>query len=238
MHEASLSEANAFITLTYDDDHLPADRSLDRRAFPLFMKRLRKTGAKVRYFHCGEYGELEWRPHYHACLFGFDFEDKELWKERHGLPVWRSRGLESLWPFGMSEIGTVTFGSAAYVARYITKKITGRNADEHYERFDARTGESYQLEPEYTTMSRRPGIGRGWVEKWSGDVFPSDEVIVDGKSVKPPRYYEGELGEEELKLVKRERKRSMRGRDNSPARLAARESVAKARLNLYPRGDM
>ena len=100
----------------------------------------------VRFFHCGEYGELLYRPHYHACLFGFDFSDKVLWSTRGGVRLYRSKILEKLWTFGFSTIGDVTFESAAYVARYCTKKITGDKADEHY------NGRS----PEYVTMSRPP----------------------------------------------------------------------------------
>ena len=151
------------------------------------MKRLRKTGVEARYFHCGEYGDQTGRPHYHACLFGHAFPDREKWAVRKGNPVWRSDELERLWPYGNSEIGSLTFESAAYVARYVTKKVTGRDADSHYERLDPSTGELVQIEPEFATMSRRPGIGSGWFEKFGTDVFPSDEVVVNGHPSKPCR---------------------------------------------------
>mgnify|MGYP000188139432 FL=1 len=164
VHEASLHNENSFITLTYANEHLPAWNSLDKTTFPKFMKRLRKSlqDKRVRYFHCGEYGDHTGRPHYHALLFGHDFPDKTHWAIRNGNPTWRSQELERLWPFGHSEIGTVTFESAAYCARYITKKVTGHAAREHYEMVDKHTGELGRREPEYTTMSRRPGIGKGW----------------------------------------------------------------------------
>ena len=138
-----MHEENCFLTLTYDEAHLPVGGSLDRRAFPLFMKRLRKRlkGERVRYFHAGEYGADLGRPHYHSCLFGFDFSDKVYWTSRGGFPVWRSSTLEALWPFGFSEIGSVTFESAAYVARYITKKMLGAGAEGAYKVLDPETGE-------------------------------------------------------------------------------------------------
>ena len=93
---------------------------------------------------CGEYGENRGRPHFHACLFNFDFPDKKVWrKTSQGHPVWRSPSLEALWPYGFSEIGSVTFQSAAYVARYIMKKATGRDAEQVYEWTDPLTGEVF-----------------------------------------------------------------------------------------------
>ncbi len=128
VHEASLYDNNSFITLTYNTEHLPEDRSLEVRVFQLFMKRLRKRfGTKIRFYACGEYGDQNGRPHYHACLFNHDFQDKKLWKRGKdpSLDLYRSADLEKLWPYGYSSIGEVTFQSAAYVARYIMKKITG-----------------------------------------------------------------------------------------------------------------
>ncbi|AXH74125.1 MAG: replication initiator protein [Microviridae sp.] len=133
VHEASLHKKNCFITLTYNDEHLPENSSLDYRVFQLFMKRLRKKyGDNIRFYMCGEYGENFGRPHFHACLFNHDFSDKKLWKTVNKMPLFRSAELEELWPFGFSSIGSVTFESAAYVARYIMKKITGEAAEKHY----------------------------------------------------------------------------------------------------------
>lgn len=151
VHEASLYKDNCFVTLTYDNDHIPEDGSLNTIDFQLFMKKLRKKyGNGIRFFQCGEYGEKLRRPHHHALLFNFDFPDKELWTMRNDLPVWRSSTLEKLWHYGISEIGSLTFESAAYVARYILKKVTGTDAVQHYVNED--TG--VILKPEYVTMSR------------------------------------------------------------------------------------
>lgn len=137
IHEARMHKQNCFITLTYNDENLPADKSLHYEDFQKFMKRLRrKFGEGVRFYMCGEYGENLGRPHFHACLFGVDFADKKLWrKSPSGAFLYRSATLEQLWPFGYSSIGDVTFETAAYVARYIMKKITGEAAELHYRFF-------------------------------------------------------------------------------------------------------
>ena len=191
VHEASLYDKNCFITLTYDDQHLPYDGSLNLDHFQRFMKRLRKRyGDGIRFFHCGEYGENFGRPHYHACLFNFDFPDREFWSQRQGVNLYTSAALAELWPYGFSSIGDVTFESAAYVARYVMKKVTGDAAEEHYTRVCEITGQIYERKPEYVTMSRRPGIGRGWVDKYLGDVYPSDFVVINGVKCRPPRFYD------------------------------------------------
>lgn len=243
MHEASLHTENCFITLTYSDEHLPSDRSLNVRDFQLFMKRLRKkyNDRAIRFYHCGEYGSRFGRPHYHALLFGFDFPDRQLFRVTSaGSRLYRSRDLESLWPFGFSTIGDVTFDSAAYVARYIMKKVTGDKAAEHYEWIDPDTGEIHQRKPEYTTMSRRPGIGKLWYDKYKHEVYPSDEVIVKGRAVKPPKYYDG-LYEieypEDAERVKEARKRAAarRKQDNTTERLRVREKVKLAQISRLKR---
>lgn len=240
-HEASLYADNCFITLTYNDQHLPADRSLDVRHFQLFMKRLRKRfGSGIRFFHCGEYGERYGRPHYHACIFGFDFSDKVLWKVSNGNRLYTSATLSELWPYGFSSIGDVTFQSAAYVARYILKKINGESAVEHYRYIDSQTGEIFQRRPEYTTMSRRPGIGQGWLQKYHSDVYTFDYVVINGKKVKPPRYYDNqfEIMDPDL-MAKFKAARVLNSKkhidNNTPDRLQVRETVQLARLERLPR---
>jgi hypothetical protein len=201
MLEASCYDENCFLTLTYDDDHLPPDRSLHVEHFQLFMKRLRKKfGSGIRFFHCGEYGDQFSRPHYHALIFNFDFPDKQPFKKNHdGSILYTSQLLADLWSYGHVLIGAVTFESAAYVARYVTKKITGKAAkavDDDgllpYEQLDPLTGEVLSLRPEYVTMSRRPGIGKPWLDKWQSDVYPNDYVVVNGKPTKPPKFFDSQ----------------------------------------------
>jgi hypothetical protein len=252
IHEAQLYENNCFITLTFAPEHLEKRDnpwSVDVRDFQLFMKRLRfKYGSNIRFFHCGEYGEKNGRPHYHACIFNFDFPDKELWKKTEtGCDLYISQSLQTLWPYGFSTIGEVTFESAAYCARYIMKKINGKMRDEkkengltHYEIVDPDSGEIRHINPEYTTMSRRPGIGRFWMHKYMADVYPHDYVVINGVKCRPPRYYDGVLETTrpyEFDEVKENRltKASKHDDNNTPDRLLIREKCQNARLKLLPR---
>lgn len=233
VHEAQLHDANCFITLTYNNEHLPADGSLDVAHFQKFMKRFRKKhGTGIRFFHCGEYGSRLGRPHYHAAIFGFDFADKVLWKKTDaGSDLYRSADLESLWPFGFSSVGSLTFDSAAYVARYIMKKVTGSAAPDHYG----------DLRPEYVTMSRRPGIASGWFDRFHSDVYPSDEVVHNGKRLKPPRFYDGlfeVLDKDSYDVIKAKRKKRALARtgESTSDRLAVREKVKIAQIKSLKRG--
>ncbi len=241
MHEASLGDENCFVTLTYDDVNLPPGGSLDRAAFPKFMKRLRKRfdDKRIRYFHCGEYGDLNGRPHYHACLFGIDFDDRVLWAERKGHPVYRSPSLEKAWKFGASEIGSLTFESAGYVARYVMKKVNGKDADKHYERVDVDSGELFDLEPEYASMSRRPGIGAEWIAKYGEETYRDDTVVMRGREMRPPKFYDQKYDLVDCVAVEAAKLKRQKARcraDESAARLVTREACVKARLLLQERG--
>lgn len=234
MHDFSV-----FVTLTYDDEHLPADRCVSKRVLSDFIRRLRRSvDFPVRFFGVGEYGELSFRPHYHALLFGIHFADAvELKRAADGSPLFRSATLERLWPFGLSSFGTVTFASAQYVAGYCVKKISGPLAADYYRRVDATTGEVYNLTPEFGLMSRRPGIGATWFDKYGSDVYPSDQVIQEGRPGKPPRYYDKRLAlrnaaqAESVRLARLERAHKNFEEGNTP-RLNAKAAVAKAKLNL------
>lgn len=233
MHEAQLYEKNIFLTLTFDEATLYKRSNpftVDVRDFQLFMKRLRKKyGKGIRFYHCGEYGECcrlcgrsrtycdcgtfhtsLGRPHYHACIFNHDFDDKELYRVTHqGKRLYTSRSLSDLWPFGFATFGGVEFESAAYVARYIMKKVNGEKADEidafslrPYERMNLTTGEVFLCAKEYTTMSRGGrgcngenlgGIGKRWYDEYKDDVYPHDYVVVNGVKCRPPKYYDGLL---------------------------------------------
>lgn len=245
VHESKLHNENSFITLTYDDKKLPKNGSLQVKDFQDFMKRLRrneeysaekekKIPRKIRFFHCGEYGELHSRPHYHACLFGYDFTDKYHWETIRGQKYSRSAILEDLWTYGNSRIGNLTFESAAYVARYITKKITGPLAKLYYEEEDEETGQLKVLQPEYVTMSRRPGIAKLWFEKYKTDVFPSDFVLLERKNkyikCKPPKFYTGQYEitdpESHRKLkIRREQQGKNQAHDNTYERLKVKEKI-------------
>ena len=200
IHEAQMHEDNSFLTLTYDQEHLPEDGSLQLEHFQKFMHDLRQAiyPKLIRFFHCGEYGKLQLgdeqflgRPHYHALIFGHSFrEDRYAWKQRRGNQTFRSPQLEKLWPRGFSEIGEVTLQSAGYVARYITKKVTGEDEGAHYWSAPDPNGETWPVKPEYVTMSRRPGIGFPWFKRYWRDLYPSDFVVIEGKKWPVPRYYD------------------------------------------------
>lgn len=137
---------------------------------------------------------------------------------------------------GNVEIGELTSKSAAYTARYIMKKFSGPSADLHY--LDTTTGEI--LQPPYTTMSTRPGIGRSWIDKYHKEVFPLDEVIVDGHQARPPKYYDAQYeridpeGYAELKK-KREANGNKHKADNTPARLAVKAEHLEAKTSTLKR---
>lgn len=205
-----MHEENSFLTLTFDDQHLPVDYSVSTRDMQLFMKKLRKQvqPKQVRFYLGAEYGDLNQRPHYHIILFGHDFSDKKHFKKNHqGQWLYTSSSLDKLWPYGHASLGDVTFESAAYVARYCTKKIGGDQADAHYLRVHPLHGFICRVKPEFSLMSRRPGIGQSWFDKYRSDVFPSDQCIVNGRAVSMPRYYLKQLTEEEATQVSRNRRK-------------------------------
>lgn len=244
MHEASLHADNCFLTLTYDPENLPYGGTLVKADFQKFMKKLRKFcyPERIKYFHCGEYGELYRRPHYHACVFGVDFPDKLFFKEKNGHRLYRSPALEKLWPLGSSLIGAVTFESAAYVSRYITGKITGPEAEGWYQNVEPDTGEIVSIIPEYTTMSLKPAIAKEWWQAFADEVYATDSVVARGLEMKPPKYYD-KLFEEmdpvsyaELKSLRRKAAGTLKNKANStPERLAVREEVKSAQLTQLRR---
>ena len=275
VHEASLYDDNAFVTLTYRDArecdpiqrakgwYVPDDWSLHRKHFVDFMKRLRKAfpDRKIRYFMCGEYGnrckhsiDLErvgcplcntGRPHFHACIFNIAFPDLDVYGSQRGEDRYTSKLLERIWRYGFVDVGELNFDSAAYVARYVLKKVTGVNADDHYTSIDL-DGVVTHVEPEYCTMSRgrRPdgGIGYRWFQKYGDDVFPSDETPVPGVGVvkSVPRYYEEIFKESNplsLEDIKEVRQTFMRehGYDYTPARLMDKYRVKKAQTEMLKR---
>jgi len=190
MCEAQLHKHNSFITLTYREADLPWGRlapTLVPRDLTLFWKRLRKEfGYGIRYYACGEYGERFGRPHYHSAVFGFDFPDKRHTDTKNDFRYYSSAELDRIWGHGNCIIGDLTFESAAYVARYVTSKLTGPSAVKYVQRGQ---------EPEFSRMSLKPGIGAAWFDKYSTDVFPRGHMRIRGKVSRPPRYF--------LELLKR-----------------------------------
>jgi len=227
VHEAQLHDRSSFVTLTYDQAHVPKDWSVDVKHWQNFAKRLRHAIGPFRFFHCGEYGDRNQRPHYHALIFGhnFDFDRVPIGRDLYMSPL-----LAKTWGYGMVSVGNLTFQSAAYVARYAMKKIGGPPADLQYVRTDGKT--SWWVKPEYVTMSRNPGIGSKWYDKFHTDVFPADEVIIEGRNYPVPRFYTSKLPEATAEAIKDARRRNAakHKEDSTWQRLRVRERVAVARL--------
>lgn len=216
VHEASMYENNSFITLTYSDEHLVADK-LYYVHFQQFIKNLRtklfsdlldqlypnqerkfqrrlwneKTKEnreelyekiRISVYCAGEYGDKRKRPHWHALIFNWRPTDLvHKYTNDRGDRVYNSNILQTLWPYGISEIGDVTFESAGYCARYASKKLVhGKDGTHEYEPISRR--------------SSKNAIGKKWIEKNWRDVFSYGELSFDtGKEIIKcgiPRYYE------------------------------------------------
>lgn len=194
MHEASEHPENCFLTLTYSDDHLPPNGSLDYSHTQTFIKNLRAAlsysnfDRKIKYYLAGEYGDQLGRPHYHAILFGFDFSAPVYYKGRDNsvLEEYTKDGnvyrefsfLDDLWQKGKCNVGEVNYETCRYTASYVSKKVSGRSSAAHY---------GSKL-PERAFMSN--GIGRTWLERFYADVYPDDFCIHSGKRLKVPKYYD------------------------------------------------
>lgn len=207
MHESVMHQDNIFLTLTYDNKHLKerckkddnGRYSLNKKDFVNFLKRFRKYyGTGIKFFHCGEYGERFQRPHHHSCVFGTSIPDKVPFSKQGKNILYISPQILKLWPFGFHSIGEFNWDTASYVAGYVTKKVTGEKAKFHYS----------GREPEYQTMSRNPGIGKTFIDKYTGDVYNYDKVVINGRSCRPPRYYDNiydNINHEDLVKIKERR---------------------------------
>jgi len=246
MHEKRMHQNSAFLTLTYDNKHLPhTDGGLPTlvlRDLQLFMKRLRKhyeisnngsRSSSVRFFACGEYGETTYRPHYHVLLLSHTFNDLRVQTTGSEYNLYSSNTLSKLWTAGNSVIGDVTFESCAYTARYCMKKLKPSNPKYKYF-YSGRT-------PEFITMSRRPGIGGTYYDNYKGEMYTHDNVIVNGVPSSLPRYYDNRYSADSptcaarLELLKIARRRKIDRRDNSNRRRVTKELVAMAKLKTKGR---
>lgn len=233
MAEAKLNEDNAFVTLTYSDEQLPEHGGLVKRDCQLFMKRLRKTtGAKIRYFLCGEYGDSTFRPHYHAALFGYQFPDLELlFTNANGDRLFTSELCDRIWGKGHCTVGHVQWESAGYIAGYVTKKQTGKNAT-IYESL-GEDGELLTIEPPFALMSRRPGLGREWYDRFKTDCYPNDYLVHENHKMQPPKYFEKILEREnpdQWKAVKLKRLKHCLEHKPTSYQLMAKDKITNARI--------
>lgn len=161
--EATQHEHSSFVTVTYADDRLPANGSLDPRELSLFIKRIRKAhGDKIRYFACGEYGEKSGRPHYHLVLFGYpNCERGRTSPRRNGKCCRACDTILETWGKGKIDVAPLELGSAAYVAGYVSKK---NGAGKH----------GYGKQREFTRMSLRPGLGLGMMHELASTLMQYD----------------------------------------------------------------
>jgi hypothetical protein len=197
INEASLYQHNIFLTLTYNDDNLPRSKSLSKRDYTLFIKRLRKrydkrAGKKLRIMGVGEYGTRNHRPHYHLIVFDYWPEDMvklrstqykryrgRFHRQNKTCDLYTSTEIHNCWQAkGFISFGYVTFASAGYVARYCLKKIKGDMAVDYY---------GHRTTP-FKTQSI--GIGRKWIENNWNEIYPKDFMVWEGRKLRPVRYYD------------------------------------------------
>lgn len=201
MLEAEYHDENYFITLTYDDEHLPVTEYIDKdtgefkynngtlvkKHMQDFNKRVRRSLEYrgydgFRFYMCGEYGTTSARPHYHMIAFGLHLDDLEKYKDTPHGTLYTSKFLSDKWQKGYVIIGNVTYESCAYVSRYIMKKQKGVSANVYSD---------FNILPEYTNSSRKPGIARQYFEDHFDDLYPSDRIVlIGGRVVSNPRYFD------------------------------------------------
>lgn len=203
-HEAQMHEQNCFVTLTYDDKLLPRGytaESLEYAHYQRFMRRVRLVKPGVRFFVCGEYGEDNLRPHFHACLFDVDFPDRVLrGKSQSGEEFDDSAIVRGLWSYGNVSVQELNRTTASYCARYCVDKMTGdpdTMSPEMRARWLARyqyvdaEGEVRERVPEFSRCSLKPGIGSRWFDKYHRDIYRHDRAVLSGGGVlAPPKYYD------------------------------------------------
>lgn len=178
LHEQASNQGkpSTFITLTYDEDHVPKTptglNTLRPADLTNYFKALRRRDEKFKYYACGEYGEEYERPHYHALLFGAEpeWEDVILNNIERGT-------FKEAWKYGNQYAGQITAESIGYTAGYIDKKIYGKKASEHYQ----------DRTPEYQVSSN--GIGLQYLTDHAEDIVYDNELTYQGKRYPMPRYY-------------------------------------------------
>lgn len=236
-HEMKCHERSSFVTLTYNPESLPTGSTLVKRHVQLFIKKLRKhlTVKKIRFFACGEYGENFNRPHYHIIIFGWEPDKGKIHTRNANYTIYTSDVLAKLWPYGYHTWSPASPENCSYVSHYTVKKITGEKSVDHYTRI-TQDGEMISIIPEFALMSTRPGIGHDHYRKFSDDFRNSDFSIHLGKKKPVPRYYD-KLQErddaERLAQIKDSRKlRAKKHKaNNTPERLAIRETIVHSRLS-------
>lgn len=206
--EAKEYQNNQFITLTYSPENIKTVTGADRETGEIrndigtlvpddltkFIKDLRRyykyhyNFDNIRFYACGEYGEHTYRPHFHIICFNLPIEDKKpFFLNANKDQIYTSEIIEKIWGKGLVSIGDVTWNSAAYVARYVMKKIKGKDAEKTYK--------ALGVVPEFVRMSRKPGIAYNYYEQNKEKIFELDEIYITNKKglaqkVKPSKYFD------------------------------------------------
>lgn len=226
-HEEQNHKISSFVTLSYNNKHLPEHGGLRYADLVKFWKRARKTYGKMRYYAVGEYGDESQRPHYHACIFGHAFADDRIIVETTPHLLWTSPKLEKCWGLGQVRIGALTFATAKYTASYVTKKLRSK---QKYVRVDEETGELIPLEQPRAFMSRN--LAKAWWEANYNYVTAHDHVIIDGRRQKPPRAYDRWLAaksEIAREMVTKQRTKHIEEKTSEQNRARARNAHARAK---------
>lgn len=241
-HEASYHTDNIFLNLTYDDENLPHAGHLDPRALCLFIKRLRKSAQctdnhmrtdehqRIRYFACGEYGERNHRPHYHAIIFGCTFTDRyTVGAGKRGEPLYESDTLHSLWTAGLARFGDATPAAANYIAQYTLKKQRRSRRDDETEGYADEDGVWIPKPEPFLRMSLKPGIGVHWLTQYGNDLVHG-YLVQNGQKHAIPRAYKTKLQKTDSGLAETIEHNAYLHRresptDNSPERLEAGELI-------------
>ena len=196
MKECEIHDDNWFITLTYDDEHIPKNMMLDKNAISSFNKNLKSAlryagfDSTFRFYGVGEYGGQTARPHYHVIYFGLPIPDlKFVTKTKDGNLIFDSDFIKKVWDNGFITIEGVSIGSACYVARYCDKK-------KRLNKLEKAVLEEKGIVPEFSRMSNRPGIGAHFldtaIDKFNNGIFNS---YINGKSYSFPMYYNKKIKE-------------------------------------------
>lgn len=211
MLELKYHDSAYFVTLTYSPAAVPISwyhdentgeaaqaLTLRKRDFQLFMKNVRKRFSldRIRFFAAGEYGDKTFRPHYHAILFGLHLHDLQLYKQAEdGYNYYTSESLQNCWNVvnskqdglydrGMVIVAECNWQTCAYVARYVVKKMKGPLAEFY---------KVHNIEPPFSLMSRKPGIGRQYYDDHP-DLYDYDYINVStpdgGRKFRPPKYFD------------------------------------------------
>lgn len=253
MDEASQFEHNCFLTLTVGDKYLDEvfpNGDLRKLPFQNFAKRFRKRfrglqrvpvpdwwstatrGAwnefPIRIVYCGEYGDENGRPHYHAAVMNFDFPDKQLYKTSDaGSNLYLSESLTELWPYGMCDIGELNFKSAFYLSRYVLKKQGKQQVD---------YVDGVIHAPPFVVYPARFGVGRLWYDKYKSDLYGLDAHYCDGRLYKVPRFYDKKYAlTDPDDMIKIKRDRLINYDAQLPERLAVQEELQEIRARKLKR---